>query len=97
MFYVHPDQIQPVRSLHKQISPHEGDDLHIHVVVLNNGLPELHDLGVSALVDYQGDMEMHLGRQTDQVHLLRPDGYVAFNAKELNKHEIMARLKNWQQ
>lgn len=64
-------------------------------IVLNNGLPELHDFQASTLVDYRGDLEMKLGAETNRAILIRPDGYVAGDFPEIDPEILTAELKNW--
>ena len=64
-------------------------------IVLNNGLPELHDFQASTLVDYRGDLEMKLGAKTDRAILIRPDAYVACDYPKIDPEILIAELKNW--
>lgn len=64
-------------------------------VILNNGLPELHDYGANTLVDYRGDFETRLGAKTGRLILLRPDGYVAFDLDNLNPDAFKQQLPAW--
>lgn len=94
LLFIDPDQAQNMRSTIEQIIEHESDGLRIHIV-LNNGLPELHNFGVSTLVDYRGDFETRLGAETGRTLLIRPDGYVAFDLPELNTEQMTDVLQRW--
>lgn len=72
----------------------ESKGLRLHLV-LNNGLPELHNFGVSPLVDYRSDLETRLGAETGRSMLIRPDGYVAFDLPELDAAFMESHLKYW--
>ncbi|KAI9129115.1 FAD-dependent monooxygenase [Acaryochloris sp. CCMEE 5410] len=94
LLFIDPDQAQNMRSTIEQITKYERDGLQIHIV-LNNGLPELHDFGVSTLVDYRGDFETRLGFETGRALLIRPDGYIAFDHLKLDADHIGNLLKKW--
>jgi 2-polyprenyl-6-methoxyphenol hydroxylase-like FAD-dependent oxidoreductase len=94
ILFVNPNQVQRARTIVNHINQSNNDALQVQIV-LNNGLPELHDLGVDTLVDYRGDWEMRLGSQTGRTLLLRPDGYVAFDLPELDVSAIATPLQAW--
>ena len=64
-------------------------------IVLNNGLPELHDFQANTLVDYRGDLETKLGSKTDRLILIRPDGYIAEDLSVLDPDIFAKQLRNW--
>jgi 2-polyprenyl-6-methoxyphenol hydroxylase-like FAD-dependent oxidoreductase len=94
LLFINPEQVQNASSVLDQISPYQGETLQVHII-LNNGLPQLHDFGVNTLVDYRGDWETRLGTKTGRALLLRPDGYVAFDCQELNAGVIEHYLQAW--
>lgn len=89
-----PFEAQLVRALVERVRTEVDDNLQIQVV-LNNGLPELHDFGTNTLVDYQGDLETRLGQSTGRTLLLRPDGYVAFDRSGIEESAIARQLREW--
>lgn len=64
-------------------------------IILNNGLPELHDFKASTLVDYRGDFETQLGAKTGRTILLRPDAHVAFDLSTIDADVFERQLRNW--
>ena len=94
LLFINPDQVQNARSVLDRIAQSQGETLQVNII-LNNGLPQLHDFGVNTLVDYRGDWETRLGAETGRALLLRPDGYVAFDRQELNADAILTHLQGW--
>ncbi len=94
LVFIDPDQAVERRDAIAEITSHRDDALRT-IVLLNNGLPELHDLGAETFVDYQGDFETKIGVRTGRIVLVRPDGYVAFDLDTLDPDAFAARLETW--
>ncbi|MBE9075991.1 FAD-dependent monooxygenase [Romeria aff. gracilis LEGE 07310] len=96
LLFINPDQARATRGAIDTITGYSDDGLRLHIV-LNNGLPELHQFGASTLVDYRGDFETRLGAKTGRALLLRPDGYVAFDLDQWDEGAIANSLEAWKQ
>jgi 2-polyprenyl-6-methoxyphenol hydroxylase-like FAD-dependent oxidoreductase len=94
LLFVDPDRAQAEREAIDRIVGH-GDDMLKPHVILNNGLPELHDFAANTLVDYRGDFETRLGSQTGRVILVRPDAYVACDLNTLDASAFEQQLRGW--
>jgi len=94
LLFIDPDQAQSARQQIDQILRNANDLLKTHVI-LNNGLPKLHDFGASTLVDYRGDFEIKLGSKTGRVILVRPDAYVACDLAALDADAFEQQLRRW--
>ena len=92
--FINPNQARTERATIEQLIEQQDDALKVHIL-LNNGLPELHDFSTSTLVDYRGDFETKLGRQTGRLLLIRPDGYVALDVDGLRVDEFVHHLSDW--
>jgi hypothetical protein len=64
-------------------------------VILNSGLPKLHNFKASTLVDYRGDFENKIGSKTGRIILVRPDAYVAFDLAALDPDAFKKQLRKW--
>ncbi|AFY58811.1 2-polyprenyl-6-methoxyphenol hydroxylase-like oxidoreductase [Rivularia sp. PCC 7116] len=94
ILFIDPNQAQSQRKQIEQILESSDEMLRAHVI-LNNGLPQLHDFEASTLVDYRGDFETKLGAQTGRILLVRPDGYIAFDMDHLGATAFKKQLKQW--
>jgi 2-polyprenyl-6-methoxyphenol hydroxylase-like FAD-dependent oxidoreductase len=94
LLFIDPNQAQSQRKQIEQILNSCDESLKAHVV-LNNGLPQLHDFSANTLVDYRGDLETKLGAKTGRIILVRPDGYVAFDLDNLDANTFEKQLKQW--
>ena len=94
LLFISPTQQKSYPAIVERIKAESDNSLQI-LVILNNGLPERHDFGVSVLVDYRGDLETRLGTTTDRAILLRPDGYVAVDATGIEEAAIVKHLRSW--
>ena len=94
LLFIDPDQVQQERDKIDRLIGYADDRLNPQIV-LNNGLPELHDFQANTLVDYRGDLETKLGNQTGRVILIRPDGYVACDLPTLDPDVFAQQLRNW--
>lgn len=94
LLFINPNQAQSVRQQIDRILNKSDENLQAHVI-LNNGLPQLHDFKASTLVDYRGDFETKLGAETGRILLVRPDGYVAFDMDSLDTTAFEKQLKKW--
>ncbi len=92
--FVDPNLVESVREKVERILIH-ADDLLKPYVILNNGLPKLHDFKVSTLVDYRGDFETKLGSKTSRIILLRPDAYVGFDLNTIDASIFEEHLLGW--
>ena len=94
LLFIDPDRAREEREAIDQIVGHADEMLEPHVI-LNNGLPELHNFKANTLVDYRGDFETKLGSQTGRVVLVRPDAYVACDLATLNADIFKQQLQQW--
>ena len=94
LLFIDPNEARQKQDKITRSIAYADDRLQVQVV-LNNGLPELHDFQASTLVDYRGDLETKLGAKTDRAILIRPDGYVACDLSTIDPEILMAELKNW--
>ncbi|MBV6624535.1 MAG: FAD-dependent oxidoreductase [Rivularia sp. (in: Bacteria)] len=94
IMFIDPLQAQSQRKQIEQIVESSDEMLQLNVI-LNNGLPQLHDFGANTLVDYRGDFETKLGAKTGRILLLRPDAYVAFDIDNLDATAFEKQLKQW--
>ncbi|MGD1914030.1 MAG: FAD-dependent oxidoreductase [Rivularia sp. (in: cyanobacteria)] len=94
LLFINPNQAQSARKQIDQIL-NSGDQMLRLYVILNNGLPQLHNFKASTLVDYRGDFETKLGAKTGRIILVRPDAYVAFDMDALDANTFEKQLKRW--
>ncbi|MEM7578471.1 MAG: FAD-dependent oxidoreductase [Cyanobacteria bacterium P01_A01_bin.80] len=94
ILFINPNQAQSTRKQIEQIIESSDELLRAHVI-LNNGLPQLHDFKASTLVDYRGDFETKLGAKTGRILLVRPDAYVAFEIDSLDVKTFEKQLNKW--
>ena len=94
LIFIDPDRIQQERDKIDRLIEYADDRLKPQIV-LNNGLPELHDFKANTLVDYRGDLETRLGDRTSRVILIRPDAYVACDLSI--ESDFAQQLENWKQ
>ena len=94
ILFISPNQAQSQRKQIEQILENGDEMLRTHVI-LNNGLPQLHDFRASTLVDYRGDFETKLGAKTGRILLVRPDAYIAFDMDNLDAIAFEKQLKQW--
>ena len=94
ILFIDPNQAQSRRKQIEQILKSSDEMLRAHVI-LNNGLPQLHEFEASTLVDYRGDFETKLGAKTGRILLIRPDAYVAFDIDTLDATAFEKQLKQW--
>ena len=93
LLFIDPDRIQQERDKIDRLVEYADGRLKPHIV-LNNGLPELHNFAANTLVDYRGDLETKLGAKTERVILIRPDGYVACDLS-IDPDLFAQQLKSW--
>ncbi len=94
ILFINPNQAQSTRKQIEQILESSDEMLGAHVI-LNNGLPQLHNFKASTLVDYRGDFETKLGAKTGRILLVRPDACVAFDIDTLDAIAFEKQLKQW--
>jgi 2-polyprenyl-6-methoxyphenol hydroxylase-like FAD-dependent oxidoreductase len=94
LLFIDPDEARQQREKIDRLVRYADDRLQIQIV-LNNGLPELHDFEANTLVDYRGDLETKLGAKTNRIILIRPDGYVANDLPTLDPDIFVGQLGNW--
>ena len=93
LLFIDPDRLQQERDKIDRSIAYADDRLQVQIV-LNNGLPELHDFSANTLVDYRGDLETKLGSKTSRIILIRPDGYVASDLS-IDPDLFAQQLGNW--
>ncbi len=96
LVFVDPEQARTRRSEIDHLGELSNDVLNVHVI-MNNGLPKLHDFPVNALVDYRGDFEAKVGAKTGRMILVRPDAYVAVDQGRLDVTNLVPALEPWLQ
>ena len=94
LIFIDPNQAQSARKQIDQILCN-ADDMLRSYVILNSGLPKLHNFKANTLVDYRGDFENKLGSKTNRVILVRPDAYVAFDFSALDADAFEKQLRKW--
>ena len=94
LLFIDPDEARQQRDKIDRLIQQADERLQVQVV-LNNGLPELHNFQTNTLVDYRGDLETRLGAKTGRAILIRPDGYIASDLDTLNRDTFVQQLKNW--
>lgn len=94
LLFIDPNQAQSAREQIDQILCNGDDMLKCHVI-LNSGLPKLHNFKATVLVDYRGDFENKLGSKTGRVILVRPDAHVAFDLADLDANVFEKQLRRW--
>ena len=94
LLFIDPDRAQQERDKIERLIRYADDRLKPQIV-LNNGLPELHNFQANTLVDYRGDLETKLGSKTGRIILIRPDGYVADDLSVLDPDVFVKGLRNW--
>ena len=94
LLFIDPDEARQQRAKIDRLIENADDRLQVQVV-LNNGLPELHDFKANTLVDYRGDLETRLGAKTNRTILIRPDAYIACDLSTIDLEILTAELKNW--
>ena len=94
LLFIDPNEAQRERDKIDRLIEYADKRLQIQII-LNNGLPELHDFHANTLVDYRGDLETKLGTKTGRRILIRPDGYVANDLPTLNPDLFAKELEYW--
>ena len=94
LLFIDPDRAQQERDNINRLVEYADDRLQVQIV-LNNGLPELHNFQANTLVDYRGDLETKLGAKTGRAILIRPDGYVASDRSTLDPGVFIQELGKW--
>ncbi|MDJ0569351.1 MAG: FAD-dependent oxidoreductase [Pleurocapsa sp. MO_192.B19] len=94
LIFIDPNQAQSARKEIDQILDNANNIIKPHVI-LNSGLPELHNFQANTLVDYRGDFENKLGSRTGRVIIIRPDAYVAFDLATLDADAFKKQLRKW--
>lgn len=94
LIFIDPTQAQSARQEIDRILDNANNIIKPHVI-LNSGLPKLHDFPANTLVDYRGDFENKLGSRTGRVLLIRPDAYVAFDLATLDADAFKEQLRQW--
>ena len=94
MLFIDPDRVRQDRDKIDRLIEYADDRLQVQIV-LNNGLPELHDFKANTLVDYRGDLETKLGSETGRIILIRPDGYIACDLSTLDSSVFDGQIKHW--
>ena len=94
LLFIDPDDARQERNRIDRLIRYADDRLQVQIV-LNNGLPELHDFQANTLVDYRGDLSTKLGSKTSRAVLIRPDGYVASDLATLDPALFETRLSEW--
>ena len=94
ILFINPNQVQSTVKQIDQILNSGDEMLKVHLI-LNHGLPQLHDFKASTLVDYRGDFETKLGAKTGRIFLVRPDAYIAFDINVLDTSTFEKQLKQW--
>ena len=96
LLFIDPNQAQQERDEIERLIGYADVRLQLQIV-LNNGLPELHNFQANTLVDYRGDLETKLGAKTGRIILIRPDSYVACDLSTLDPDSFVPQLGNWRQ
>ena len=94
LLFIDPDEARQQRDKIDRLIAQGDDRLQVQVV-LNNGLPELHNFQASTLVDYRGDLETRLGDKTNRAILIRPDAYVASDLDSIDPDAFEQQLATW--
>ena len=94
LLFIDPDRLQQERDKTDRLIEFADNRLQVQIV-LNNGLPKLHNFQANTLVDYRGDLETKLGSKTGRIILIRPDGYVASDLSTLDSDVFEAQLTDW--
>ncbi len=94
LIFIDPNQAQSARQQIDEILGNDDDILKPHVI-LNSGLPKLHNFKANTLVDYRGDFENNFGLRTGRVILVRPDAYIAFDLATLDADIFKQKLRKW--
>ncbi|GAB4536942.1 MAG: monooxygenase [Pleurocapsa sp.] len=94
LLFIDPDEARQQKDKIDRLIEQADKRLQIQVV-LNNGLPELHNFQTNTLVDYRGDLETRLGAETNRAILIRPDGYVASDLDAIDPDAFEQQLKTW--
>ena len=94
LIFIDPDRARQERDKIDRSIGYGDSRLNVQIV-LNNGLPELHNFQANTLVDYRGDLETKLGDRTERIILIRPDGYVACDLSTLDRDLFIQHLGNW--
>ncbi len=95
LLFIDPKEAQSAKAEIERIARLADDRLQVFVI-LDNGLPELHDFApAQTLVDYRGDFTTRIGERTGRVLLVRPDAYGAFDLDGLDSAAVTARLGKW--
>ena len=94
LLFIDPDEARQERDKIERLIEQTDERLQVQIV-LNNGLPGLHNFQANTLVDYRGDLETRLGAKTNRAILIRPDGYVASDLDTLDPNAFAQQLKNW--
>ena len=94
LLFIDPDEARQQREKSDRFIEYADERLQIQVV-LNNGLPELHNFQANILVDYRGDLETRLSAKTNRAILIRPDGYVASDLDTIDPDAFTKQLENW--
>lgn len=92
--FVSPKQANQRKQEIVRLAALAGPLLDVHVV-LGSGLPEKHDFGAPAYVDYRGDWCTMIGEAMPRILLVRPDAYIAADLETLNVHSLQSVLGNW--
>lgn len=93
LVFIDPDQAQSRNEIEQILK--QGDSMLKPHIILNSGLPERHDFGVSVLVDYRGEFATKLNSKTGRIILVRPDAHVAFDLASLEPRLLVEQLKRW--
>ena len=64
-------------------------------VILNNGLPALHEFEPDTLVDHRGEFETRIGNTLGRLLVVRPDGHVAVDTTDWNAGRLAAAIAPW--
>ena len=64
LLFIDPNEVRQERDKIDRLCESADERLQVQIV-LNNGLPELHDFHANTLVDYRGDLETKLGAKSD--------------------------------
>lgn len=94
LLFIDPDETRQQRDKIDRLVEQADERLQV-MVILNNGLPELHDFQANTLVDYRGDLETRLGAKTNRGILIRPDGYVASDLATIDPDLFAKQLETW--
>ncbi|MBE9170000.1 FAD-dependent monooxygenase [Pleurocapsales cyanobacterium LEGE 06147] len=94
LLFIDPNQARQERDKIDRLIGYADNRLKPQII-LNNGLPALHNFQANTLVDYRGDLETKLGAKTGRVILIRPDGYVASDLSTLDPEAFAEQLPSW--